>query len=706
MKGDYLNYRVATSRTFMGLALQIVLGVALLIYSVLSRDHAGMTAAYYVLLGSAAWVTLAVVYDQHRRERIEAMEGEALSAANAGASSVFEEGAAELRVAARRLRAMHKWLVPIMSLAIAGGLIGIGLWRLNTGRGLVAPEPFFEPTVARGWPLGLGVVVAFVGFVFARYVSGMANQPAWANLRAGASWMAGTALLGLSMVVGQFVDVAGPDVILRYIQVAFPGVMIALGAEILLNFVLDLYRPRVQGEVPRPAFDSRILGLVAAPDKIAESINDAINYQLGFNVTSSWFYRLLSRSFVLLVALGMVVLWLLSSLAVVQPHQRGMILRFGRVVDGNVGPGLHVKLPWPIDRLEVPEMVHTDASKHTTRHRTAMGVRVLDVGTPPPKDDGSPILWTTVHADEVYTLVQPSGVSSTSTRSRDLAVVAVEVPLHYAISDVEAYELLGSPQTRDDLLKSVARREVMLYLSTLSVDDILDERRAEISRGLETRIHEAFKGLNKKDPSKPVVDVLFVGAEGVHPPQEVSLRFEQVVEAGQKYKARIQAAKATATRTLTEVVGSVDLASEIVSLLDQAEAKKLAATTAQGEARALLEGEALRLEIEAERKLDEAGGSAAALMHEARAERWRAHMGARARAEQYTGQLNSYLASPRLYRASLYFEALGEAMRNCRVYVTDKRFGETHATIDAQDKMSSVDAFMGGVRSTDEEGGQ
>ena len=70
-------------------------------------------------------------------------------------------------------------------------------------------------------------------------------------------------------------------------------------------------------------YDS-ILQRVIAPDKIAQSISEAINYQLGFDVTSGWFYKLISRWLLPLTVFGLLVIWGLSCLVVVQPGSRSL----------------------------------------------------------------------------------------------------------------------------------------------------------------------------------------------------------------------------------------------------------------------------------------------------------------------------------------------------------------------------------------------
>jgi modulator of FtsH protease HflK len=56
------------------------------------------------------------------------------------------------------------------------------------------------------------------------------------------------------------------------------------------------------------------------------------------------------RLVVPVAVLLLLALYLLSGLYIVQPGEVAVVRRFGGVVGGNVGPGLHYRLPWPIDR--------------------------------------------------------------------------------------------------------------------------------------------------------------------------------------------------------------------------------------------------------------------------------------------------------------------------------------------------------------------
>lgn len=670
MKADYVTYQKATSRSLVGAVIHAVLATALLVYGVRSYDHAAVTAAWLIGLGIIVWVGLAIVHDQHRRERIEALEHEALTADQGG--SVFE-GAGDFRVAAKRLEFVERWLLPILSLLFGTLLVLVGAWRFLSARFLVDPASF-PPVTARGWGIALWIIAAFVGFPFARYMAAMSKQPAWTKLRAGAGQSVVIALLGLASVIAHFIDVWGPDGVLRSLQVVFPVLMVVLGLEVYVNFLLDLYRPRKAGEVRAIAADSKLMSFVAAPDRIAESVSEAINYQFGYNVSSTWLYQLLSRSVANLAVLGLAVGWLLSCAAVIQPHQTGLVLRFGSLAR-EVGPGLHFKLPWPMETVAIPVYFERDdRGRVEEKGETTTGVRTLQLGTPPPtRDRLEPVLWTNEHAvGEVFFIVRPSPVQLSGLEGRgtdsawlsDLALMAMEIPVQYAVRDVSAFERLGDPHQREALLRVVAQRAAMRTLKGYSVDDLLGPKRTEVAPRLRQAISEAFDRLNPQAGGKPLgagVEVLGVSVQGVHPSKSVAPSYEKVVQAQQGAEGLLESAGASAMGTLIKMTGSRELARDLVAAIDEKDQLSAGGTPERRKAN----------EEKIAALLARCEGTVAQTLSAASAARWEKHLGMRERAMRYAGQVASFEANEALFRAHLYFEALIESIRETRLYITD-----------------------------------
>lgn len=687
MKADYLTFRRGTSVSILGFAVQLVLALAFLIYSQYSKDHGAFTAAIYLGIGLLVWFTLGLMFDLHRRERLEAMEIESFGATDTG--SAFQSSTEEIRQAARRLAFMQRFFVPGMSLFIAALLLGAGWWRLGTGR-MLAHQDEAVDGVLSGWAIAIGIGAAFVGFVFARFVAGMAKQKVWASLRAGAAYAVGAALFGLAIAAAHFIAYAGDeDVVLRYLPMVLPIAMIVLGVETVINFALDIYRPRRPGEAPRAAFDSRVLGFLAAPDKIAESLGEAINYQFGIDVTGSWFYQLLSRSVVALAMVALVTGWLLTSIVVVEPHQRAMILTWGQISRADVGPGLHVKWPWPIGTVEIPGYTHTqmvDGKPVRTSLRTVEGVRVLHIGTNPPDADEGPILWTKQHAvDEQFLIVQPSqvnaGIDGVATgQAQDVALVAIEVPMHYVVKDVELFDKVAAPDVRDEYFTSLGKRVVMQFASRLTVDEVLASNRSKLAGDLRQELTREFGKLNEGQGAG--IEILFVGIEGVHPPMAVAPQFEQVIGDRQKKEMAIEDAQRYKIETLAQAAGTVGQAEVIASKLNHLDElmKQGADEPAVAE---------YRLEIQHD--LERSGGELGAMLIDASARRWTRHMGERGQAALHVGQVASYEAAPDLYRARKYFDSMLEAMKGSRVFIVPPNLNNIR--IELQDHDSAADIF-------------
>ncbi len=665
MRADALAYSRAASVSLFGIGAQIVLWLALLGYGLFGRDALASTAAWMTLIGLPAWIGLLLTFHQHKLERLEDAEAEAFAGSTAQQASVFQDADADLRMAAKRLRWMHAFLLPTVSIVMAIAFLVVGYLRFGTARTLTDPAIFRTPPFT-GWGVSLGLAVGVVGFIFARFVAGMAQQKTWANLRAGAVQAVGASLAGLSLAVGQGVAYMATDEVYKILLHALPVLMLIIGAEIILNFVLNIYRPRRAGEYPRPAFESRILGFVSAPDRIAESISDAINYQFGWDVSATWFYQLLSRSVLGLFSLALVLLWLLTSLAVVQPDERGLVLRHGEIARA-VESGLHLKRPWPLETLETYPALHVNqitvgADSHS--HDDHAG-----------GFDVKPILWTEAHGTERLTVIQPAADVSIGGRG-DLSLLVIEAVVQYEIENLESYvRLAADASLRDDpdatrrqLLEAEANRVLVRFASGLSVSQILGPDRERLNNEFAVRLRAAYAGLGQDDPVSGSprgagVRILFAGFANAHPPSDelVAASFERVVSAEQERQAEIERAETGAIYALAEVAGDPALARRIDARIRELEGMRERGADA---------AEIAAQEAEIQTLLESAGGDAAVLIASARSERWQRHMLARGRAIRHNGRVELFRAAPGPYIAQRYLATISDAVAQARLFVT------------------------------------
>ncbi|MEM9081983.1 MAG: SPFH domain-containing protein [Planctomycetota bacterium] len=696
MKADHLAYQRASSVSLAGLAFQFALALITLIYGIMGEDPAAVSGSVIIFIGIPMWVALWLIFFQHRRERLEALENESYQGAMLAESSVFDEDSRGHNIQQERLELMHKWLMPAVGLMVALLYIGFGIFLFVNQReamqlmGANIPVP---PNT--GWAMAIGFGLAAVSFIFARYIAGMAKQTAWSLLNAGAAASVGAAIVGVGLVVAFFAKAAfGSSAIIHVLPLVFDVVLILLGVEVVLNFLLTAYRPRKPGEIIRPAFDSRVLAFVAAPDRLAESIADAVNYQFGFNVSSTWFYRLLSRSIAFLVLIALGVGWLLSSFTVVEPDEKAIILVNGEVrenADGStvVGPGLKITPPWPF-----AEVIRYPAEALSS----------FEAGHNAVREDDKPILWTTEATGEVqYFLVRSQRTDvAGSDGVRGFGLLTAEVPIQYRVSDLDRYirlaqdaqpiyretarALVDDPERhRRGILRVLSSRIVTQELSRYDVSQLMGDQRDEVRSRMHERIQEAFDTLNNIGAG---VEVVFVGLNGVHPEAEVSTAFEQIVKAPIERQRAIDEARKDQIEAYAKVVGDVATAERFIEARSVLNRMKSEGASRED----LIAQEQLVTDL-----LTNAGGQAAELVFEARADRWERSLREFARLQSSSGKNALYEAAPSVYFYDVYLDARADSIEGARLWIssfeTEVRYNTTR---DAFDLASPIDPAESG----------
>ena len=667
MRVDHHAYRRATRVAGFGLMVQIAIGLVLLLFGILFPDTVFRFAAYYVFGGVLVWLSLVVIFYQHTQERLEALEEDELAAARAGTGSVFEDTRGAGQVAAHRLKLMHAWLMPAVSLLVSAylavGAFGMfrSLGRFNDpgldGRGLLLTDEM-------GWAVAICLFFAAICFIFARFVAGMAKLPAWRNLRGGAAFGVGNALVLLGAGVGLTFRFFEQDRVTVWVAYAIPVFMLLLVVEIVIHFVLNMYRPRIPGEVPRPAFDSRVLSLLAAPESIVRSLNEAVNYQFGFDITSSWGYQLMVRSFGWLLALGAVVLVLLNTMVVIEPHQQAVKLKGGRIV-GEVHPsGIMWKLPWPFETAAV-----YDVGRIRTLPLTAQRIEDPDVQVWSASIKTDTVLQPflvgggAVEADsDTFT---PAGPGGDASGVELYSLVDAEMSLRYRIKPDGLLDYLNfaSDQRRrrqrlslrQMALKALALRTITQHLSELKLDEVIATGRRELIDSLRARIQESYDDMHA-GTEVVALDVLMLRPSG-----DVAKFWDDYATAKAQRLGEVAEAEQEVPVSLAFYVGDPDQVPPILAAID--EWKRLTEQLGADDP-AVIEQ---RLAVE--QMFLRSGGSLAQTLDAAQAELWIKLMQARAEVFRHRGQLDAYLASPLLYKQREIMTVLSQMLPNRRKFV-------------------------------------
>ncbi len=547
--------------------------------------HAGRSMATFelswLILGALPiWFAALLVFRQHELAALEQLDLEELrreKAASGGGEAIFSADAAGM-VAANRLAWMQRFLLPTFSLVTGVYLVAMGFFQWTRLPAFRATDVALPVQIELS--LILLAIVTLLTFLMSRYAAGLGRVAGWGLLRSAGSYGMGVTIIGMALCVclGAILyrNLFEWERTLAYL---IPLLMMVLGAEALLNFVLDVYRPRSPGVEARAAFDSRLLGLISEPGGIAHSVVEAINYQFGFRVSQAWFYKTL-RTALPLIGFGALVLWLMSSMLIVHPFERAIVETWGRQVnaDAPLGPGVHFKWPVPIQR----------AYKFNTGelHRISVGYKT-DAA---PDEARMPARTVELWTDETHSgrehfkfliAPAPSG-SATPTAARPATsdeqrpetpvnVFMMEVVVHYKIDPQRLADYTRSVEEPALLLRSLVWNETVRYNAAAHGEALLGELRKSAGDTLRQRIAARCAEL------KLGLEIVYVDLVNVHPERTVAEAYRTVINARQEKVAEIRKAQVTETEVLARVAGDRERAlvvSEAIAQLNPNEVAK------------------------------------------------------------------------------------------------------------------------------------
>lgn len=648
--------------------------------------------AWQVLAAALIWLVLAVQFHQRSLAEQEKLDMSQLAREKSSAT-IFQKGEQGMlfAVAQRRLDVLEKWFLPAFAAAIAAYEIGMGLYLLR-GLGAARDVPTQQPLVGAI----VATAIAFVSFLISRYATGMSAEMRWKPLRAGGSFFLGAAMVSFVLAIGLALVHFHISPLVAVVGYVVPLLLVVLGVETALNLIFDVYRPRLKGQYSRAAFDSRLLGIINEPGGIFRSVAAAIDYQFGFKVSQTWFYRLLEKALVPLVLFSAGTLYLASCIVVVSPAEEAVVERFGSplAADGQVrrlGPGFHVKLPWPIDV----------AYRHPTQE-----VLELHIGYVPKTDPKTgavlpeaQLLWGQAHYATEHDLLVATDYTVDQTgpgladRAVPVSLVKANLPVQYRIKDLYAYIYNHSDPGK--LLEDICYRELARFAASAKIEvedslsgqgssqaSLLGAGRSRAKQVLTERIQQAA------DEQNLGIELVFVGVQGVHPPPEVAANYQAVIGAVQQRQALVLQAEAQRNRSLSTLVGSVARADKLAELAAQyQEVRKQGSNE-----------DVKRVGEQFDAAFDQARGEVFRILSEAQSYKYARATLAKATGERFAGQIQAYRAAPDIYKCEQRSVALEQGLKNIRKYVVASDPNDREVIIlDLQDKLPTNLLDIGGL---------
>jgi len=467
-----------------------------------------------VLIAFASWFQMRL----EENERLEKLEMDELSRTR-GESSLFETKDGEVFPARRSREQFEKFFVPgfavLLFIIEAGGAWLLWHWIARGTSSVV--DLHVTPSI------GLLAIFGVVLFLIGRFSVTMARLADHRLLRPGASFILASAyiclLTAIALVCIKTQWALRADV---WLARGFCILLAFMAGEILLTLLLEIYRPRVRGKIARPLYDSRLIGILAQPESLFTTAAQTLDYQFGFKVSETWFFKLLKENLPVLILAQLAILLLSTCVVFVDAGEQAVLEHFGKPVDA-LSAGVHFKWPWPVDKVY--------------RYRTAQ-IQSIYVGFEPDTNEVRTILWTVAHNKEQNFLVathmadtvtsdtaEEGGVSDQALKAPPVSLITVSIPIQFQITNVMQWAYHNSDAT--NLLGDLAYREVVHFLVGQDIENVLSQGRLEAAQELQGRIQD------DADAHDLGVKVLFVGLQDIHPPTPVASDYEKVVGAEQ-----------------------------------------------------------------------------------------------------------------------------------------------------------------------------
>ena len=477
----------------------------------------------------------------------------------------------DVRFTAGRTFDNFRRFAPFVITVLAFVILGLLLWQNLKAWELREGEPAAMTGSAVHTALIAAVEMMIAVFAGAFFI-GQSRTPGFRWLRPVGAWMlAGFFALGAA-AASALCYASNMVKVDEICAKVFLWIFIILGAEFVINFIIEFYRPRTRGE-SRPVFESQLLALFTEPGGVLKNIASALDYQFGFKVSGTWIYSFIERSFFPVLILWAVLLWGFTCIHEVGANKVGVKERFGKIDSELLEPGIYWTLPYPFGTVK--------QFSCTEVHRIIIGESNEGAAK---RAESAVVLWTNEHGgakDPFVVAVKEPEADTGSARSGDtpgsssISFVNMAIPIEYRIRRdgvlKYAYDSVAPVQT----LRRLGEQALVEYLSGITMDKLLSSGRGEAEKTLRYRIQQLA------DQNELGLEIIRVGIMDAHPPVEkVAPAYQNVIGAMEEKETEILKARAYEATIIPESEAD---AQEIIFAAQGEAAKKRTIAAAESE---------------------------------------------------------------------------------------------------------------------------
>lgn len=336
-----------------GFVIQFTFFIFHIIVGIWSKCAVLEVNSYFLFLSSGFWV-LALIHTQLRKksneEKNELLRVENLRKERGAKSALFQNNELSYGGYPQNLIRFEKYFLPIMCFLFSLGFMTLGYSYYQEFK-----SPFMDERLDREILLKASAFISGISFLFliaGLYLRGLAKGE-YSYMRGPATIMLINALLCIVEVVSLIAFNSGWIENIMFLFLINAILTFSVGFELTLNTFLYLFKPVHKEEMHLPPYDSRVFLLLTSTGSAWKSFNGMIDYQFGFRISESWFYKTILKLVLPFLVLQILAGFLSTSFVIIRSGQLGVVERFGQPLNQGVGllPGFHLKLPWPIDEV-------------------------------------------------------------------------------------------------------------------------------------------------------------------------------------------------------------------------------------------------------------------------------------------------------------------------------------------------------------------
>ncbi|MCJ8332480.1 MAG: hypothetical protein HRT89_24735 [Lentisphaeria bacterium] len=433
-----------------------------------------------------------------RRQALE--EQEALDESDDTDNALFDTDLKQSHVKQRNLKQFEKYFLPGLAIAIALGEFVLAWYLLKqTGEKQIYAASISKVLVS------FLLIASFIFYMMGSYISGFAYRGKIAELRAVAAELIGMAYLSFFAMVACLIRAVQTDLDQEkaaLIDSYFSRILIALlflrAIEKIITSILEWYRPRHKDAELRIIFESRLNGLLSQPKSMFNNISETVQYQFGLNLDEQLFQKVITRYIPALLAVQLVLLLIISSFVYINPGEMAVLEKWGKPEQDSKGrilalqPGLHVKLPWPIE----------NAYRVNTQKIHDLNIGMGSAKTGLWQDDAN-------KQGELFLTATKSKGNDQLNRN----LISLNLAIQYKVNDITKY--LYANQDPSGIFRIISRRELVKFVASCDFYALYKSDKNKINTDLQERLQIAANAHNLG------IYIVYAGIRSMQPPADV-----------------------------------------------------------------------------------------------------------------------------------------------------------------------------------------